>query len=113
MAKDLQPKPSLPDRVTLAAFFLLALVGGANAVAVRFSNSGLPPFWGAGTRFALAALIFWAIILARGTPLPKGRALIGAFALWRPELRSQLRILVLGAKNQDGLAHLCIVVCLA
>lgn len=67
-----------PDRAVLFAFFLLVLVGGSNAVAVRFSNQELPPFWGAGTRFAAAAAIFWAIVLARRIPLPAGRALLGA-----------------------------------
>ncbi len=66
------------NRTTLGAFLLMVIVGGSNAVAVRFSNLGLPPFWGAGTRFALAGLIFWVIVLARRIPLPKGRALVGA-----------------------------------
>ena len=63
---------------TLIAFVLLVFVGGNNAVAVRFSNLELPPFWGAGIRFASAALIFWTVVLVRRTALPKGRALIGA-----------------------------------
>jgi drug/metabolite transporter (DMT)-like permease len=50
---------------------------GGNAVAVRFSNSGLPPFWGAALRFAAAAAGFWVIALVRRTALPKGRALVG------------------------------------
>jgi drug/metabolite transporter (DMT)-like permease len=66
------------DRGTLIAFVLLVLVGGSNAVAVRFSNLELPPFWGAAIRFAAAALIFWIIVLVRRIALPKGRALIGA-----------------------------------
>jgi drug/metabolite transporter (DMT)-like permease len=63
---------------TWLAFALLVLVGGSNAVAVRFSNLELPPFWGAGLRFGGAALIFWIIVLSRRIVLPKGRALIGA-----------------------------------
>jgi drug/metabolite transporter (DMT)-like permease len=62
----------------LLAFALLVLVGGTNAVAVRFSNVELPPFWGASMRFAAAALIFWIIVLARRIALPRGRALTGA-----------------------------------
>jgi hypothetical protein len=31
----------------LLAFTLLVLVGGSNAVAVKFSDFELPPFWGA------------------------------------------------------------------
>ena len=66
-----------PDRATLIAFALMVVFAGGNPVAVRFSNSGLPPFWGAAIRFAAAALIFWIIVLVRRIPLPKGRALIG------------------------------------
>jgi drug/metabolite transporter (DMT)-like permease len=66
-----------PDWLTLIAFILLAVFAGGNPVAVRFSNSGLPPFWGASLRFSVAALIFWVIILVRGIALPKGRALVG------------------------------------
>jgi len=68
---------SRPDNLTLAAFFFLVLIGGSNAVAVRFSNLELPPFWGAATRFLATSLVFWAIILARRISIPAGRALMG------------------------------------
>ena len=67
-----------PDWVTWIAFVLLVVFAGGNPVAVRFSNSGLPPFWGASLRFSVAALIFWLIVLVRGIALPQGRALLGA-----------------------------------
>ena len=67
----------LSGRVTLIAFVLFVLLGGSNAVAIRFSNHELPPFWGATIRFASAALIFWAIVLVRRIALPTGRALLG------------------------------------
>jgi drug/metabolite transporter (DMT)-like permease len=54
------------------------MVGGSNAIAVRFSNVELPPFWGAATRFGTAALIFWLIVLIRRIMIPRGRALGGA-----------------------------------
>ncbi len=63
---------------TTAAFIALVIIGGSNAVAVRFSNLELPPFWGAASRFLVAAIIFWGILLASRTALPKGRALIGS-----------------------------------
>jgi drug/metabolite transporter (DMT)-like permease len=69
---------ALSGRATLLAFAVLVLVGGTNAVAIRFSNLELPPFWGAGSRYAAAALILWAIVLVRRIALPKGRALVGA-----------------------------------
>jgi len=62
----------------LIAFVLFVVLAGSNGVAVRFSNLELPPFWGAAARFGAAALIFWAIVLARRTALPRGRALIGS-----------------------------------
>jgi drug/metabolite transporter (DMT)-like permease len=65
------------DRATTIAFVLFVLIGGANGVAVRFSNFELPPFWGAALRLGAAALICWAILLARGAALPRGRALVG------------------------------------
>jgi drug/metabolite transporter (DMT)-like permease len=60
------------------AFFVVVLLGGSNAVAVRFSNLELPPFWGATLRFASAAVLFWAVVLIRRIDIPKGRALLGA-----------------------------------
>jgi drug/metabolite transporter (DMT)-like permease len=68
------------DRVTLAAFLMGAALAGGNAVAVRFSNFGLDPLWGAGLRFALAAAIFIGLVLALRLSLPRGRALAGAVA---------------------------------
>lgn len=59
-----------PDRLTLAAFFLVVLLGGSNSVAIRFSNQELAPFWGATIRFVFAAAIFWLILWLRKLPLP-------------------------------------------
>jgi drug/metabolite transporter (DMT)-like permease len=55
----------------------MAVFAGGNPVAVRFSNSGLPPFWGAAIRLGSAGLIFWILVLVRRIPLPRGRALVG------------------------------------
>ena len=66
-----------PDRLTMAAFALLILIGGSNAVAVRFSNSELPPFWGAAIRFGAASLLLFMAVLMMRLPLPRGRALLG------------------------------------
>jgi drug/metabolite transporter (DMT)-like permease len=67
-----------PDRVTLAAFALMSILAGLNVVAVRFSNFELPPFWGGGFRFAIAAGISLVIALALRGQVPAGRALAGA-----------------------------------
>jgi drug/metabolite transporter (DMT)-like permease len=66
------------NRSTLAAFVLMVVLAGGNAVAVRLSNSALPPFWGASLRFGAAAFVFWALVIARGLVVPRGRALQGA-----------------------------------
>lgn len=71
-------EPITTDRSTLIAFVLMVVFGGGNAVAVRFSNFGLPPFWGAATRVAVTALIFWGVVALRRITLPRGRALLGA-----------------------------------
>ena len=66
------------DGLTLVAFLAVVILGGSNAVAVRFSNFELPPFWGATIRFGLAGIIFWAIVLIRRIKIPRGGALKGA-----------------------------------
>ena len=70
--------PERPDRLTLLAFSTTILLGGANFVAVRFSNRELPPFWGASLRFAVASLLFFALVAALRLALPRRRALLGA-----------------------------------
>lgn len=66
-----------PERLTLAAFILSTILGGHNAIAVRFSNVELPPFFGAGLRFASAALLLILVVVVRRLPLPSGRSLAG------------------------------------
>ena len=66
-----------PDNVTLAAFAGVILLGGANSVAIRFSNVELPPFWGAAARFAAATLLMYAAMLYLRLTFPRGRALAG------------------------------------
>lgn len=70
------PRP--PDRLTLAAFVLLIFIGGGNAVAIRFSNQELPPFWGATLRIGAAALVFVVTMILMRAPIPRGRGLVGA-----------------------------------
>jgi drug/metabolite transporter (DMT)-like permease len=52
------------------------VLGGNNAIAVRFSNIEIPPFFGAAFRFALAGLILFLIVFIKRLQLPKGRALV-------------------------------------
>jgi drug/metabolite transporter (DMT)-like permease len=73
------PEPPVrSDGLVLAAFVVMVLLGGANFVAVRFSNAELAPFWGAGFRFAISAVLLAAIGLVLRVPFPSGRTLVGA-----------------------------------
>lgn len=64
-----------PGGFTMAAFAAAVTLGGANFLAVRFSNRELPPTWGAGLRFSVAAALFIAIALALRLRWPRGRQL--------------------------------------
>lgn len=65
-----------PGALTLALFFGAVVLGGGNFLAVRFSNRELPPFWGAGLRFAVAAVLFVVIAHALRLQWPRGRELL-------------------------------------
>lgn len=64
-----------PGGLTLAAFTLAVVLGGANFLAVRFSNRELAPFWGAGLRFGLAALLFIGLAAVLRLAWPRGKDL--------------------------------------
>jgi drug/metabolite transporter (DMT)-like permease len=66
------------DSVIVAAFVGVVVIGGANFVAVKETVEELAPLYGAASRFALACLVFFAILAARGISLPRGKALAGA-----------------------------------
>ncbi len=70
-----------PPTAVLAVFVAVVLIGGTNFVAVRFSNRELPPFWGAGLRFAIAGALLVGFARWRGIPLPIGPALPGVALL--------------------------------
>lgn len=65
-----------PDTLTLAAFAFLVVLLAANPLVVRFTDRVLPPFWGAGTRMAGGSIVFFAYVLLRRVPLPRGRDLL-------------------------------------
>jgi drug/metabolite transporter (DMT)-like permease len=69
---------SASDQTTAAAFLGIAVFGGVNAIAVRFSNQELAPFWGASFRFAIASGLLFGVMAVRGIPIPRGDALRGA-----------------------------------
>lgn len=57
----------------MLAFFLTALLGGGNSVAVRFSNVELAPYWGATLRLGASAILFWLIVYFWRIPIPQRR----------------------------------------
>lgn len=66
-----------PDRLTLAAAALVVMLGGGNAIGIRFVVRELAPFWAGAIRFGLAAALFLLYVAVRRIPLPRGRALTG------------------------------------
>jgi drug/metabolite transporter (DMT)-like permease len=66
-----------PSVAVLAVFVAVVFIGGTNFVAARFSNRELPPFWGAGLRFAVAGLLLIGFAGWRRIKLPLGSAFPG------------------------------------
>lgn len=66
------------DSKTYAAFAAAVIIGGANFIAVTFSNQEMPPFFGAALRFGLATLLFFLLAWLMRVPLAVGRAAVGA-----------------------------------
>ena len=69
------------DRTTLAAFGVFVTLAGGNVVAIRYVSCEaceLEPFWAAGSRFAIAAVILGAVALGLHAERPRGRGLFGA-----------------------------------
>jgi drug/metabolite transporter (DMT)-like permease len=66
------------EQRTHAAFAGAVLIGGANFVAVSFSNMELPPLFGAALRFGAAGVVFVVIARLAGVPPARGRAAGGA-----------------------------------
>jgi len=104
-------RAALAGHATLIAFVLFVLAVGGNPVAVRFSDRGLPPFWGAAFRFSAAALIFWIVVLARRVTLPRGRALIGTVIYGAIAIGASFAFLYWAlVRTQPGLASVFIAV---
>jgi drug/metabolite transporter (DMT)-like permease len=71
-------KKHFVDHWLYAAFPLVIILGGFNAIGIRFTVLELPPFWGATLRFAPAALLLFLLVFILKLPIPRGRALMGA-----------------------------------
>ncbi len=71
----MRPSPNVQAGLGLTTWLLFAacvLLASGNFVAVRFSNLELPPMWGAGLRFAMAAGVFIVASLALRLRAPRG-----------------------------------------
>lgn len=66
-----------PDRVTLGAFAGAVAIGGSNFIAVKLSNDELEPLFGAGVRFAAAALLLVVLMRVQGLGFPRGPDAVG------------------------------------
>jgi drug/metabolite transporter (DMT)-like permease len=71
---------SVDQRLNIAVFVTIALIGGGNPVGVAIAVDELDPFWAAGTRFLAAGAIFAAAMVLFRVPTPRGQALVGALA---------------------------------
>ncbi len=49
-------------------YVLVCLIWGSTWIAIKFGLEGVPPFLGAGLRFALAAAVLWALVLLQKVP---------------------------------------------
>ncbi|MHB8612312.1 MAG: DMT family transporter [Candidatus Dormibacteraceae bacterium] len=87
-----------PDSKVLAAFTAMVLIGGANFVAVRLSDRGLAPLYGAGVRFLGAAVLLCVLLAWRRIALPT-----------REQLKGTLLYGVLGFAASYACAYLALV----
>jgi drug/metabolite transporter (DMT)-like permease len=71
-----QPGPG--SNAVVIAFLATVVIGGANFIAVKFSNAELEPLYGAAVRFSAAALILFGLARLRRMELPRGKAAVGA-----------------------------------
>jgi drug/metabolite transporter (DMT)-like permease len=87
-----------PDSRILVAFSAMVLIGGMNFVAVRLSDRGLAPLYGAGVRFLGAAVLLYVFLAWRRIALPA-----------REQLKGTLLYGVLGFAASYACAYLALV----
>lgn len=62
---------------TLLAFVGVVVIGGANFVAVRYTNTYIPPFLASALRFGVAGVALLVVAAARRVPTPSREELTG------------------------------------
>jgi len=65
------------QRINVATFVAIALIGGGNPVGVAIAVDELDPIWAAAARFLAAGAIFALAMVLFRVPIPRGRALVG------------------------------------
>ncbi len=79
--------PTTPARMSLIlAFAAIYLIWGSTYLGIRVAVETLPPFLMAGMRFAIAGVLLFGVLLARGAAWPtalqwRDQAIVGAFLL--------------------------------
>lgn len=71
-------RPPADQRLNVAVFAAIALIGGGNAIGVFVAVDELDPFWAAATRFLAAGAIFAIGMVVWRVPIPRGRAFVGS-----------------------------------
>lgn len=95
-----------PSNLALyGAFTGCVLIWGSTFLVIAIGNDTVPPVWGAALRLALAALVLFAVMGARGLPFPKGPALRSAAIYGFCQFGLNFPLLYIGEKEvPSGLA---------
>src|SRR3954469_5754949 len=78
-----QPTQRTPSGLSVTDLLLLcmALIWGLNFIVVKFATTVFAPLAFSSTRIAIALVVLWGILLARGTSLPPRREILGMIVL--------------------------------
>ncbi|CAB3810410.1 DMT family transporter [Paraburkholderia fynbosensis] len=78
MSTTALPARRAPDSFAILLMIGLCAIWGLQQVAIKSTNSALPPVFQAGLRSAIAAVLVWGWARARGTPLFRDDGTLGA-----------------------------------
>ncbi|MFP3245812.1 MAG: DMT family transporter, partial [Paraburkholderia sp.] len=78
MSTTALPARRAPDSFAILTMIALCAIWGLQQVAIKSTNTFLPPIFQAGVRSAIAALLVWGWARTRGTPLFRDDGTLGA-----------------------------------
>lgn len=78
MSTSALPARRAPDSVAVLLMIALCAIWGLQQVAIKSTNSALPPVFQAGLRSSISALLVWGWARSRGTPLFRNDGTLGA-----------------------------------